>query len=79
MRHPDRLEKLPATMQERIRRLQHRGDDHDPGSPGGSTARDALMPEASGGIPKPVPASATAVRTVEKEVLNLNPAVTLPL
>ncbi len=69
MRHPDRLEKLPATMQERIRRLQHRGDDHDPGSPGGSTARDALVPEASGGIPKPVPASATAVRTVEKEVL----------
>ena len=63
MRHPDRLEKLPATMQERIRRLQH------PGSPGGSTARDALVPEASGGIPKPVPASATAVRTVEKEVL----------
>lgn len=65
MRHPDRLEKLPATMQERIRRLQHRGDDHGPGSPGGSTARDALVPEASGGIPKPVPASATAVRTVE--------------
>lgn len=68
MRHPDRLGKLPATMQARIRRLQHRGDDHDPGSPGGSTARDAPMPEASGGIPKPVPASATAVRTVEKEV-----------
>lgn len=68
MRHPDRLEKLPATMQERIRRLQHRGDDHDPGSPGGSTARDALVPEASGGIPKPVPASATVVRTVQKEV-----------
>ncbi|WP_338616974.1 STY4528 family pathogenicity island replication protein [Pigmentiphaga sp. CHJ604] len=68
MRHPDRLEKLPATMQERIRRLQHRGDDHDPGSPGGSTARDALVPEASGGIPKPVPASATAVHTVQKEV-----------
>lgn len=69
MRHPDRLEKLPATMQERIRRLQHHGDDHDPGSPGGSTARDALVPEASGGIPKPVPASATTVRTIEKEVL----------
>src|SRR3546814_5492113 len=29
----------------------------------------ALVPEASGDIPKPVPASATAVRTVEKEVL----------
>ena len=69
MRHPHRLEKLPATMQERIRRLQHRGDDHDPGSPSGSTARDALVHEASGGIPKPVPASATAVRTAEKEVL----------
>lgn len=69
MRHPGRLEKLPATMQARIRRLQHRSDDHDPGSPGGSTARDAPVPEASGGIPKPVPASATAVRTVEKEVL----------
>jgi hypothetical protein len=69
MRHPDRLEKLPATMRERIRRLQHLGDDHDPGSPGGPTAADALVPEASGGIPKPVPASATAVRTVEKEVL----------
>lgn len=69
MRHPDRLGKLPATMQEQIRRLQHRGDDHDPGSPGSSTPRDALVPEASGGIPKPVPASATAVRTVEKEVL----------
>ncbi len=69
MRHPGRLEKLPATMQARIRRLQHRSDDHDPGSPGGSTASDAPMPEASGGIPKPVPASATAVRTVEKEVL----------
>ena len=67
MRHPDRLQKLPATMQERIRRLQHRGDDHDPGSPGGSTARDALVPEASGRIPKPVPASATVVRTVQKE------------
>ena len=47
MRHPDRLEKLPATMQERIRHLQHRDDDHDPGSPGGSTARDALVPKAS--------------------------------
>ncbi len=69
MRHPDRLGKLPSTMQERIRRLQHRGDDHDPGSPGGSTPRNALVPEASGDIPKPVPASATAVRTVEKEVL----------
>jgi hypothetical protein len=69
MRHPGRLGKLPATMQERIRRLQHRGDDHDPGSPGGSTPRNALVPEASGDIPKPVPASATAVRTVEKEVL----------
>ncbi|MCC4602027.1 STY4528 family pathogenicity island replication protein [Xanthomonas melonis] len=69
MRHPDRLEKLPATTQERMRRLQHRGDDHDPGSPGGSTPRDALVPEAGGDIPKPVPASATAVRTVEKEVL----------
>lgn len=68
MHHPDRLEKLPATMQERIRRLQHRGDDHDSGSLGGSTARDALAPEASGGIPKPVPASAAAVRTVQKEV-----------
>ena len=32
MRHPDRLGKLPATMQEQIRRLQRRGDDHDPGS-----------------------------------------------
>ncbi len=69
MRHPGRLEKLPATMQARIRRLQHRGDDHDPGNPGGSTARDTPMPEASSDIPKPVPASATAVRTVEKEVL----------
>lgn len=69
MRHPDRLGKLPATMQERIGRLQHRGDDHDPGSPGGSTPRNALVPEASGDIPKPVPASVTAVRTVEKEVL----------
>ncbi|MFJ1300297.1 hypothetical protein ACILG0_10035 [Pseudomonadota bacterium AL_CKDN230030165-1A_HGKHYDSX7] len=69
MRHPDRLGKLPATMQERIRRLQHRGDDHDPGSPGGSTPRNALVPEASDDIPKPAPASATAVRTVEKEVL----------
>jgi len=69
MRHPDRLEKLPATMQERIRRLQHRGNDHDPGSPDGSTLRDTHVPEASGSIPKPVPASATAVRTVEKEVL----------
>ncbi|MDH0734339.1 STY4528 family pathogenicity island replication protein [Achromobacter spanius] len=69
MRHPGRLEKLPATMQARIRRLQHRGDDHDPGSPGGSTARDTPMPEASSDIPKPVPASATAVRTVEQEVL----------
>ena len=69
MRHPDRLEKLPATMQARIKRLQQRGDDHDPGSPGGSTARDALVPEVGGGIPKPVPASAAAVRTVEKEVL----------
>ena len=69
MRHPDRLEKLPATMQERIRRLQHRDDDHDLGSPGGSTARDALVPEASGGIPKPVPASATVVRTVQKKYL----------
>lgn len=68
MRHPDQLEKLPATMQERISRLQHRGDDYDPGSPGGSTARDALVPEASGGVPKPVPASATVVRTVQKEV-----------
>ena len=69
MRHPDRLEKLPATMRERIRRLQHRGDDHDPGSPGGPTSPDARVPEASSDIPKPVPASATAVRTVEKEVL----------
>jgi len=69
MRHPDRLGKLPATMQEQIRRLQHRGDDHDPGSPSGSTPRDALVPEASGDIPKPVPASAATVRTVEKEVL----------
>lgn len=68
MRHPNRLEKLPATMQERIRRLQHRGNDHDPGSPGGSTLRDTQVPEASGGIPKPVPTSATAVRTVQKEV-----------
>ena len=69
MRHPERLEKLPATMQARIKSLQQHDDDHDPGNPGGSTARDALVPEASGGIPKPVPASATAVRTVEKEVL----------
>lgn len=69
MRHPDRLEKLPATLQARIRGLQHRGDDHDPGSPGRSTARDAPMPEASDDIPKPVPASVTTVRTVEKEVL----------
>lgn len=68
MRHPDRLEKLPATMQARIRSLQQHDDDHDPGNPGGSTARDALVPEASSGIPKPVPASPTAVRTVEKEV-----------
>ena len=69
MRHPHRLEKLPAMTQERIRHLQHRGNDHDPGSPGGSTLRGTQVPEASGGIPKPVPASATAVRTVEKEVL----------
>lgn len=69
MRHPDRLEKLPATMQAQIRRLQHRGDDHDPGSPGGSTLHDTRVPEASGDIPKPVPVSAAAVRTVEKEVL----------
>ncbi|HBO6779021.1 TPA: hypothetical protein L4906_002428 [Pseudomonas aeruginosa] len=68
MRHPDRLGKLPATMQERVRRLQHRGDDHDPGSPGGPSSPDARVPEASSDIPKPVPASATAVRTV-KEVL----------
>ncbi|PZS51426.1 STY4528 family pathogenicity island replication protein [Stenotrophomonas maltophilia] len=67
MRHPDRLERLPATMQARIRSLQQH--DHDPGNPGGSTARDALVPEASSGIPKPVPASPTAVRTVEKEAL----------
>ena len=69
MRHPDRLEKLPTTMQAQIRRLQHRGDDHDPGSPGGSTARDALVPEVCGDIPKPVLAPVTTVRTVEKEVL----------
>lgn len=69
MRHPDRLEKLPATLQARIRGLQHRDDDNDPGSSGGSTVRDAPMPEASDDIPKPVPASATTVRTVEKEVL----------
>ncbi|HDV4217893.1 TPA: hypothetical protein RH935_002382 [Pseudomonas aeruginosa] len=69
MRHPDRLGKLPATMQERIRRLQHRGDDHDPGSPGGSTLGDTRVPKADGDIPKPVPASAATVRTVEKEVL----------
>jgi hypothetical protein len=70
MRHPDRMEKLPARMQERIRRLQHRGDDHDPGSPGGSAMEDAFVPEAGSGIPKPVPASAATVRTVEvlKEV-----------
>ncbi|WP_454003501.1 STY4528 family pathogenicity island replication protein [Alcaligenes sp. Marseille-Q7550] len=68
MLHPDRLEKLPTTMQARIRSLQQHDDDHDPGSPSGSTARDDLVPEASGGIPKPVPASATAVRTVQKEV-----------
>lgn len=69
MCHPDRLEKLPATMQARIRSLQQHDDDHDPGNPGGSTARDALVPEASSGIPKPAPASAATVRTVEKEVL----------
>lgn len=69
MRHPDQLEKLPATMQAQIRRLQHRGDDHDPGSPGGSPLHDTRVPEASGDIPKPVPVSAAAVRTVEKEVL----------
>lgn len=69
MRHPDRLGKLPATMQERIRRLQHRGDDRDPGSPSGSTLRDTRVPEARGDIPKPAPASAATVRTVEKEVL----------
>lgn len=68
MHHPDRLEKLPATMRERIRRLQHGGDDHDPGSPGGSALRDTQVPEASGGIPKSVPTSATAIRTVQKEV-----------
>ncbi|RQJ43246.1 STY4528 family pathogenicity island replication protein [Pseudomonas aeruginosa] len=68
MRHPDQLEKLPATMRERVRRLQHRGDDHDPGSPDGSTLRDTHVPEASGDIPKPVPASAATVRTVQKEV-----------
>lgn len=45
MRHPDQLEKLPATMQERIRRLQHRGGDHDPGSPGGSAMEDASCPK----------------------------------
>ncbi|CAB3821640.1 hypothetical protein LMG26854_01497 [Achromobacter aegrifaciens] len=69
VRHPDRLAKLSATMQERIGHLQHRGDDHDPGGPGGPTPPDSRVPEASSDIPKPVPASATAVRTVQKEVL----------
>ena len=84
MRHPHRLEKLPAMTQERIRHLQHRGNDHDPGSPSGSTLRDTHVPEASGGIPKSVPASATAVRTVQKEVLkevrthNPQPEVQVP-
>ncbi|WP_276808072.1 STY4528 family pathogenicity island replication protein [Castellaniella defragrans] len=69
MRHPDQLEKLPATMQERVRHLQHRGDDRDPGGPDGLTSPDSRVSEASSDIPKPVPASATAVRTLEKEVL----------
>ncbi|MFB9067630.1 STY4528 family pathogenicity island replication protein [Pseudofulvimonas gallinarii] len=69
MRHPDRLGKLPATMQERIRRLQHRGDDHDPGGPDVPASPDSRVSEASSDIPKPVPPSPTAVRTVEKEVL----------
>lgn len=69
MRHPGRLEKLPATMQARIRRMQHRGDDHDPDGPSDLTLRDTRLPEAGGDIPKPVPASAGTVRTVEKEVL----------
>jgi len=69
MRHPDRLEKLPAAMQERIRHLQHCDDDHDPGDPGGPTPPDSRVPEACSDIPKPVPSSTTAVRTVQKEVL----------
>lgn len=69
MRHPDRLGKLPATMQERIRRLQHRGDNHDPGGPDVPASPDSRVSEASSDIPKPVPPSPTAVRTVEKEVL----------
>ncbi|HFJ9781971.1 TPA: STY4528 family pathogenicity island replication protein [Stenotrophomonas maltophilia] len=64
MRHPGRLDKLPAAMRERIGRLCNHGDDHDPGGPGSSIA-----PETGAHIPKPVPASAAAVRTVEKEVL----------
>ncbi|HEK0818625.1 STY4528 family pathogenicity island replication protein [Pseudomonas aeruginosa] len=69
MRHPDRLEKLPATMRERVRHLQHRGDDRDPGGPDGPASPDSRVSEASSDIPKPVPASPTTVRTVEKEVL----------
>lgn len=64
MRHPDRLDKLPAATRERIERLCNHGDDHDPGGSGSSIA-----PETGAHTPKPVPASAAAVRTVEKEVL----------
>ncbi len=64
VRHPDRLNKLPADMRERISGLSNRGDDHDPGGPGSSIAS-----ETGDHIPKPAPASAAAVRTVEKEVL----------
>ncbi|MCR3772137.1 STY4528 family pathogenicity island replication protein [Pseudomonas aeruginosa] len=64
MRHPDRLGKLPAAMQERIKCLCNRGDDHDPGGPSSSIAA-----ETGTTIPKPAPASAVTVRTVEKEVL----------
>jgi hypothetical protein len=64
MRHPDRLDKLPTAMWERIRCLCNRSDDHDPGGPGSSIAS-----ETTGHIPKLAPASAATVRTVEKEVL----------
>lgn len=56
-------------MRERVRHLQHRGDDRDPGSPDGPASPDSRVSDASSDIPKPVPASPTAVRTVEKEVL----------
>ncbi|WP_043696856.1 STY4528 family pathogenicity island replication protein [Luteibacter sp. 9133] len=64
MRDPNRLDKLPAAMRERIKCLCNHGDDHDSGGPGSS-----LAPETGAHIPKPVPASAATISTVEKELL----------